>query len=102
MAYCHNCNIEVPGPQMCKFGHAYPFHIQPERLVGSEPTAIESMRAQLLLIRVTLGLSPVHDPVTAVRVLYEEGKEAFEALRGEPCQHAASWKPSYNRGVETP
>ena len=93
MPYCHNCNIDVPGPQMCQFGGAYPCHIQAEKLVGSEPTATRRMQAQLLLIRVTLGLSPIHDPVTAVRVLYEEGKEAFEKLRGDPCAHAGSWKP---------
>jgi hypothetical protein len=42
----------------------------------------QKMRGQLLLIRVVLGLSPIHDPVEAVRVLYEQGREAFEQLRG--------------------
>lgn len=50
--------------------------------------------SQLLLIRVTLHLNPIHDPVEAVRVLYEEGRDAFERLRGEPCEYAAQWKPS--------
>lgn len=57
------------------------------------PTAEEKMRNELLLIRVVLGLSPAHDPVTAVRVLYEEGREAFEKLRGERCEYAHQWKP---------
>lgn len=47
---------------------------------------------QMFLIRVTLGLNPIHDPVEAVRVLLEDGREAFEKLRGEPCAHAHQWK----------
>jgi hypothetical protein len=40
-------------------------------------------KAQVTLIRETLKLSPIHSPATAVRVLYEEGREAFEATRGD-------------------
>lgn len=53
----------------------------------------EKMKAELLLIRCILHLSPVHSPVEAVRVLYEDGKEALEALRGPKCDHAGSWVP---------
>ena len=56
-------------------------------------TATEKMEAQLRLIRVILGLNPIHDPVECVRVLLDEGRGAFEALRGLPCQHAHEWKP---------
>jgi hypothetical protein len=34
-----------------------------------------------------------------VRVIYDEGREQFEALRGEPCEHAYQWKP---RRLRTP
>lgn len=54
---------------------------------------------QMWRIRMLLGLNPVHDPSELVRVLYEEGREAFEKLRGEPCAHAHEWKPRlYNFG----
>ena len=55
--------------------------------------AFNKMQAQLFLIRILLRLSPIHDPVQAVRVLHDEGKEAFEKLRGEPCSYASEWKP---------
>lgn len=55
--------------------------------------AFTKMRAQLMLIRVTLGLNPIHDPVEAIRVLFEEGREAFEKLRGPACEHAHEWGP---------
>ena len=48
---------------------------------------------QMLLIRITLGLSPIHDPVIAVRTLFQEGRAAFEKLRGPECEHAYQWKP---------
>ena len=57
------------------------------------PSADETLRAQMLLIRVTLGLNPIHDVLTAVRVLHDEGREAFEKLRGERCDFAHEWKP---------
>jgi hypothetical protein len=50
-----------------------------------------TLKAQLTLIRVVLGLSPIHDPVEAVRVLHDEGREAFEKLRGARCDHAHEW-----------
>lgn len=59
----------------------------------TSPTADEKLRSQMLLIRVTLGLNPVHDPVEAVRVLFEEGRKSFEQLRGPVCGHAHQWKP---------
>lgn len=59
----------------------------------SQPTPAEKMKAQLLLIRVVLGLNPIHDPVEAIRVLYEDGREAFEKLRGPACAHSHQWKP---------
>lgn len=52
---------------------------------------IKSMRAQLTLIRVVLGLSPIHDPVEAVRVLYEKGRDAFEKERGPFRDDANAW-----------
>ena len=55
--------------------------------------AEEKMRAQLTLIRSILGLSPLHDPVEAVRVLYTDGRDAMEKLRGPFRTDAALWKP---------
>jgi len=62
-------------------------------MINGAPSNAENMRNQLMLIRMALGLSPIHDPVTAVRVLYEEGKEAFEKMRGEKCEYAHEWRP---------
>lgn len=59
----------------------------------AELTDEEKMRNQLLLIRVILGLSPIHDPVTAVQVLYEKGRVEFEIMRGSKCEYAHEWKP---------
>lgn len=53
----------------------------------------EHMRAQLLLIRVSLGLNPCQDPVWAVSTLFAEGRDAFEQRRGEKCEHAHEWTP---------
>lgn len=53
-------------------------------------------QAQLLLIRVILGLNPIHDPVECVRILFEDGREAFERVRGEPCEYAAQWRLNNN------
>jgi hypothetical protein len=49
--------------------------------------------SQMLLIRVVLGLNPIHDPVEAVRILYEKGREEFEKVRGQGCYYAAEWRP---------
>ena len=38
--------------------------------------------ADLVLIRNILGLSPIHDPVAAVKLLFEKGRAEFEATRG--------------------
>lgn len=61
----------------------------------SEP---ESMKAQLTLIRVVLGLSPIHDPVEAVRLLYEQGREEFEKARGPFRDDAHAWASDLARG----
>lgn len=53
----------------------------------------EKMRAELLLIRALLGLNPIHDPVVCVRELFENGREAFEKLRGPVCDYAWQWSP---------
>ena len=57
------------------------------------PNGMNKTENQMFLIRVTLGLNPIHDPIEAIRVLYEDGREAFEKLRGEKCDHAHEWKP---------
>jgi hypothetical protein len=49
--------------------------------------------AEELLIRVHLGLDPAHDLLHVVRVLHDEGREAFEKMRGPRCEHAHEWKP---------
>lgn len=36
---------------------------------------------KITLIKAVLKLSPVHDPVEAVRILYEEGHDCFEKIR---------------------
>lgn len=64
-----------------------------ERLVLDVTEEYEKMRAQLLLIRVTLGLDPVHDPVVCVWELYENGREAMEKMRGPKSERSASWTP---------
>lgn len=53
----------------------------------------EKMRAELLLIRVVLGLNPIHDPVTCVRELFTNGRDAFEKLRAPACDYAWQWSP---------
>lgn len=56
-------------------------------------TKISKLAATELLMRVHLGLSPIHDLTTMVRVLHDDGREAFEKLRGARCEHAHEWKP---------
>lgn len=53
----------------------------------------ERMKAQLLLIRVVLGISPIQDVVLAVQTLHEQGKDEFENLRGPRSDEAAKWLP---------
>lgn len=54
---------------------------------------LNNMRAQHLLMHIHLGLNPAHDLLTCVRVLHDEGREAFEKLRGPRCDFAHEWKP---------
>lgn len=64
-----------------------------DRLMKDVSKEYEKMRAQLLLIRVILGLNPCHDPVECVRILHSDGRERFESVRGEKCDYAAQWTP---------
>lgn len=73
--------------------NVHPFDRPSERLMHDVTMQYEKMRAQLLLIRVVLGLSPIHDPVKCVQVLFEDGREAFEKLRGPKAESAADWTP---------
>lgn len=55
---------------------------------------------QMFLMRVMLGLAPYHDVLESVRILYDEGREAFEKVRGEPSKWAAEWRPaSYRKAM---
>jgi hypothetical protein len=65
-----------------------------EELRGLVGASAERMRAQLLLIRVILGLNPGHDVVECVRILHDEGFAVFEKVRGERCTWASQWRPS--------
>lgn len=49
---------------------------------------LEMLADKDLLIRVLLGLNPCHDTVESIRVLFEEGREAFEKMRGPACDWA--------------
>jgi hypothetical protein len=53
----------------------------------------EQMRAELMLMRVELGLDPCHDLLTCVRTLHNDGRDAFEKLRGPKCDYAHHWQP---------
>jgi len=55
--------------------------------------AMSGVENQMHLIRIILGLKPSHNPIEAVRLLYEEGREAFERERGDPCPFAHEWHP---------
>lgn len=46
-----------------------------------EPT-VSREENQMVLIRALLGLKECHDPVYCVRILFDEGREAFEKMRG--------------------
>jgi hypothetical protein len=43
---------------------------------------MDKFEAQITLIREILGLSPIHDPVESVRILYERGRPELEVMRG--------------------
>lgn len=62
------------------------------KLKGVGGDKYERLESQMLLIRLILGLNPIHDVVEAVRVLHDEGPEAFAKLRGERCEYASQWK----------
>lgn len=49
------------------------------------------------LMRVHLGLNPIHDLMECVRILHDEGIEAFERVRGPRCEWAHQWKPTRER-----
>lgn len=49
---------------------------------------LERLADKDLLIRVILGINPCHDTVESIRVLYEDGREAFEKMRGPACDYA--------------
>jgi hypothetical protein len=54
---------------------------------------VERKDAREKLLRIHLGLNPGHDILEAVRVLYDDGREAFEKVRGPRCEYAHQWKP---------
>ncbi len=49
--------------------------------------------AKELCLRIHLGLNPCHDIYEACHVLHDEGREAFERMRGPRCEWAHEWKP---------
>ena len=64
-----------------------------DRLIKDVTQEYEHMRCELLLIRVTLGLSPAHDVLTCVRTLFEQGREEMEKLRGPKSDDSSYWAP---------
>ena len=60
------------------------------------------IESQELLLRVHLGLSPIHSLLEAVRVLHDDGREAFEQMRGPRCEHAHEWAPTSMRSIGEP
>lgn len=53
----------------------------------------KARNAEMLLLRIHLGLNPLHSVLHAVRVLHDEGRAAFEEMRGPRCAYAHEWKP---------
>lgn len=49
-------------------------------------------QARLFLISQHLGLGRIHDPLACVRVLYDQGREAMEELRGPPRDEVWDWR----------
>jgi hypothetical protein len=66
-------------------------------ILDAERRRVGYCESEILLIRVMLGLNPVHDVVECIRILFEQGREAFERVRGEPCEYAAEWRPPQSR-----
>lgn len=64
-----------------------------ERAMKDVTIEYERMRAELMLIRVQLGLNPIHDLRYMIDKLYTQGREAFEKARGDPCEFAHAWCP---------
>ncbi len=64
-----------------------------ERLMRDVTTEYDRMRNTLMLVRMILGLNPAHDVRLAVQELHDNGREAFEKLRGPRCDHAHTWEP---------
>lgn len=64
-----------------------------DRLVKDVTGEYEQMRAEIMLMRVELGLNPCQDLLTCVRVLHRDGRDAFEKLRGPKCDYAQQWQP---------
>lgn len=62
-------------------------------VIGGAFDPEEHRNAEELLMRVCLGLNPAHSLLEAVRVLHDDGREAFEKLRGPRCEFAHQWKP---------
>lgn len=54
--------------------------------------ALEKVEAQMLLIREILGLSPIHDPVRAIEVLWRDGVHEFRRICGTRCDFAHEWR----------
>lgn len=64
-----------------------------ERLMRDVTAEYERMRCELLLMRVELGLGPIHDLRSCVSVLLNEGREAFEKIRGPKREDSHLWQP---------
>lgn len=60
---------------------------------GPKQARLDRRNAQELCMRIHLGLNPAQDIFECLRVLHDEGREAFEALRGQRCEYAHEWKP---------
>jgi len=64
-----------------------------ERKIIDVTAEYERMRLEMMLMRVCLGLGPAHDLRFAVQVLYDQGREAMENMRGPKSEHSHLWQP---------
>lgn len=64
-----------------------------ERKMIDVTAQYERMKAEMMLMRVCLGLEPIHDLLRCVQILHDEGREAFEKVRGPKCEHSHLWQP---------
>ncbi|MCL4743794.1 MAG: helix-turn-helix domain-containing protein [Burkholderiaceae bacterium] len=62
-----------------------PYYVAMEQ--AEERKTLRTNECALERIQAILGLSPLHDVVESVRLLYEHGREAFEAQRGPRYPH---------------